>query len=50
MILNLLINFILSNILFAIKLIVKSITNIFNSRTGIENIIIDLTNYDEREW
>lgn len=49
MVLNLLINFILSNILFAIKLIVKSITNIFNSRTGIENIIIDLTNYDERE-
>lgn len=49
MVLNLLINFILSNILFAIKLIVKSITNIFNLRTGIENIIIDLTNYDERE-
>ena len=49
MVLNLLINLILSNILFAIKLIVKSITNIFNSRTGIENIIIDLTNYDERE-
>lgn len=49
MAINLLINFILSNILFVIKLIVKSIINIFNPRTGIENIIIDLTNYDERE-
>jgi hypothetical protein len=49
MVLSLLIDFILSNILFVIKLIVKSIINIFNPRTGIENIVIDLTDYDESE-